>query len=337
MRRSIVISILSTFIIIFSISCNNDEPERLKIGMFVVGEGYNDAGYTENAKEGILMALAKTPFDTLFVSSVTYEQAEIDFLPENGCDIFFLSGVFGIDQTLTAAEKYPGTQFVIIDYQYKGALQNVQSIDYKIDEAAFPLGFLAAYWASFKDKIDPKVGIIGGVDSPVIQRFTTAYNLGISYFNNHYSQNVTVVSSILNSFDDSDLGYRVADSLINKCSADVIIPVAGKAGIGALSATKTNNKWAIGVDVDQYYSLPDVRDILLSSCTKRLDTTIYSVATTFLDNPVINSSTYIGTLQNQGVSLAPYHNFDTQIPDSIKAAIETIKTGIINGSIDTGF
>jgi basic membrane protein A and related proteins len=309
----------------------------LKIGMFVVGDGYNDSGYKHNCKKGLLSALKENRFDTLFVSSVTHMQEEIDYFPENGCDALFLAGSLATEQLIVAAEKYPQTQFVIVDYKYEGLLQNVQSIYYNIDEAAFPLGFLAAYWASYKDNNNPVVGIIGGMDIDPIQRFTKAYDLGISYFNSKYNREVKTVVTFLNSFDNSDFGYYIADSLITNCNVDVILPVAGAAGNGALYAAKANNKWAVGVDADQYYSLPDIAGILISSCLKQLDTTICSVATAFVSNPVINNSTYTGTLENKGVALAPFHDYESQIPDSIKLTIQTIKTGIITGTIDTGF
>lgn len=330
--------ILSLFLVLslFS-SCKDEDVDRLKIGMFVVGDGYNDAGYKQNCREGLLMALQESSFDTLFVSSLSHTQDELDYFPQQNCDALFLVGSLAAEELLVTAAENPQKQFIIIDYNYEGTLQNVQTISYNINEAAFPLGFLAAYWASSKDMTNPVVGIIGGINIEAIQRYMKAYSLGIAYYNNKYNLDVKVVESFLNSFDDTDYGYKVADSLINNAGADVILPVAGAAGNGSVYAAKANNKWAIGTDDDQYYSLPDLSDIFLSSCMKQLDTTIYSVATTFINNPVISNSAYVGTLKNQGVSLAPFHDYDTQIPDSIKNTLATIKEGIISGTINTGF
>jgi basic membrane protein A and related proteins len=329
---------LSIVFLVFTESCKKDDgqTDRLKIGMFVVGNGYNDSGYKQNCKNGLLMALKENAFDTLFVSSLTHAQNEIDYFPQNGCDALFLAGSLASEELLKAAASYPETQFVIVDYYYDGTLPNVQSITFNSDEAAFPLGYLAAYWAFHKDGANPAIGIVGGMDIPSVDRFIVGYNQGISYFNNQYSKHVTVLKTFLNSFDDSIKGYEVADSLIKKCSADVILPVAGGASNGSVYAAKDNGKWVIGTDADQFYSMPDVADIMLSSCMKGTDTTIYSVATMFLRNPVISSSTYTGTLKNEGVSLAPFHHYDSQIPDSIKTAIKEIKKGIIGGSIHTG-
>ena len=42
---------------------------------------------------------------------------------------------------------------------------------------------------------------------------------------------------------------------------------------------------------------------------------------------------YVGTLKNGGVAIAPYHDFDGKIPAKVKSDIETIKQGIIDGSV----
>jgi basic membrane lipoprotein Med (substrate-binding protein (PBP1-ABC) superfamily) len=120
------------------------------------------------------------------------------------------------------------------------------------------------------------------MELPPVRRTFEAYEMGIAYFNNKYKRDVQSRLSIINSFDDDDLGYRVGDSLVNQQGADVIAVLAGNAGNGSLRAAKENGNWGIGIDVDQYYSLPEVSDILLSLCIKRLDTTIYTVTVQYL-------------------------------------------------------
>ncbi len=87
--------------------------------------------------------------------------------------------------------------------------------------------------------------------------------------------------------------------------------------------------------MDQYISFPEVSDILLSCAMKGLDNAIYAVVKSYVDNTFPGGGVYTGKLANEGVGLAPYHDFVSQIPDSIKLEIEKIKTGIIDGSIST--
>ena len=44
----------------------------------------------------------------------------------------------------------------------------------------------------------------------------------------------------------------------------------------------------------------------------------------------------VGTLANEGVGLAPFHDFEDAVPADLKAELEEIKAGIIDGSIKVG-
>jgi len=41
----------------------------------------------------------------------------------------------------------------------------------------------------------------------------------------------------------------------------------------------------------------------------------------------------VGTLENGGVGLAPFHNLDSMVPAELKAELDTVKAGILDGSI----
>ncbi|MDN5792277.1 MAG: BMP family ABC transporter substrate-binding protein, partial [Brevibacterium aurantiacum] len=46
-----------------------------------------------------------------------------------------------------------------------------------------------------------------------------------------------------------------------------------------------------------------------------------------------SSEPYVGTLENEGVGLAPYHDFDDKVPEDVKKDVETLKKQIIDGSL----
>jgi basic membrane protein A len=91
------------------------------------------------------------------------------------------------------------------------------------------------------------------------------------------------------------------------------------------------------VDVDQYYTVPNEADILLTSTMKRLDNAVFAVVESVLNDTFPGGSVYVGTLENGGVGMAPYHDFEDQIPDELKQEIEAIIEGVRNGEIDTGW
>lgn len=75
----------------------------------------------------------------------------------------------------------------------------------------------------------------------------------------------------------------------------------------------------------------------MTTAEKGLDNSIYEVVKSVTEKTFDGSSTYHGNLENLGVAVAPFHNADAIVADSIKAKIEIIKSQIIMGNISTGW
>ena len=144
--------------------------------------------------------------------------------------------------------------------------------------------------------------------------------------------NIKTTDENVPSFDDSTQGKETALRLIgNGC--DVVFGVGGEAVNGALLAAKENSLPAVGADVDQYNTDPDVQSALITSARKNVDVAVYNYLKTVADGSVqVGIST--GTLQNGGVGLAPFHDWDSKIPADLKAQIQKASDGIKDGSIN---
>ncbi|MGD8398893.1 MAG: BMP family ABC transporter substrate-binding protein, partial [Anaerolineae bacterium] len=90
-------------------------------------------------------------------------------------------------------------------------------------------------------------------------------------------------------------------------------------------------------DVDQYFTLPNEKDILITSCMKRLDNAVFNVVESTQNDEFPGGGVYVGTLENGGVGLAPYHDFEGEIPAELDAEVQEIVAGIIAGEISTGW
>jgi basic membrane protein A len=138
-------------------------------------------------------------------------------------------------------------------------------------------------------------------------------------------------------FGDPALGAKMAQDMI-KQGADVMFAAAGGTGVSAILTATQTGIWGIGVDFDFYYNIygggtVDGADKLLSSAIKRIDNAVYQtisdvVATDF------TSGTIMYDLSVDGVSLAPFYDTESFVPQSVKDAIEATTQGIIDGTID---
>ena len=124
--------------------------------------------------------------------------------------------------------------------------------------------------------------------------------------------------------------------------ADVIFAVAGPVGQGAMAAVKDNPSsldpapMFIGVDVDQFVSVPGFEDIMLSSELKNISNAVFDAIKTAMGLNGANAwpeTLYVGTLANDGVGMAPFHNFDDKVPQALKDEIDALKAALIDGSV----
>jgi len=317
------------------------EPEdecTLKVGMVSDVGGIDDASFNQNTWEGLVMAEDQLGVCAEFIESqaqADYEKNITEFA-EQGYDLIITVGFLLGDATAKMAAEYPDVNFGIVDYAYDPGIPNVQGIVFNTDEAAFPIGYLAAAWADMQDADDPQVGYVAGMDIPPVTIFIVGYGSGVAYYNEQHGTNVQVKGVYVGDFEAPDEGKIQGLSLIDE-GVDVIFGVGGKTGNGGLTAAKERGLWGIGVDVDQYFTLPNEKDILISSCQKRLDNAVFSTVESLLEGTFAGGGVYVGTLDNGGVGVAPFHDFEGQIPDEIVQDLETIKQGIIDGTIDTGW
>jgi basic membrane protein A len=309
-----------------------------KVGMVSDIGGIDDASFNQNTWAGIQRAQEELGIQAQYIQSeaqADYEKNITEFA-EQDYDLIFTVGFLLGDATANMAAVYPDIKMAIIDFAYDPPIPNVAGIVFNVDEAAFPIGYLAAGWAALQDPGDPQVGWVGGMQIPPVEQFIVAYEAGVDYYNQQKGADVQVKGVYVGDFLAPDEGKIQGQSLIDE-GVDVIFGVGGKTGNGGLAAAKENGKWGVGVDVDQYYTLPNEKDILITSCMKRLDNAAYSVIEAMLADEFPGGSVYVGALTNDGVGLAPYHDYEDQIPDDLKAEVAAIVEGIKNGEIDTGW
>jgi len=301
--------------------------------------GIDDASFNENTWKGLQDAAEQLGIEANFLESqaqADYENNIIEFA-EQGYDMIITVGFLLGDVTYKMAKEYPDVKFAIVDYPSGGEeTPNLQGILFKVDEAAFPVGYLAAAMAEQLDPEDPMVVYIGGMQIPPVEQFIVAYEAGVKYYNEKYGKNVKFTGVYVGDFEAPDQGKVQANSLIDE-GADVVMGVGGRTGNGGIAAAKERGKWGIGVDVDQYYTLPNEKDILITSTVKRLDKAVFNVIKNAVEGKFEGGTDYIATLANEGVGLAPFHDFEDKVPENIKADLEQIQRDIVAGTLWTGW
>ncbi len=314
-----------------------DTLKNFKVGMVSDIGGVDDKSFNENTWEGLVMAQEQYGIQAAFIESqaqADYEANLIEFA-EQGYDLIIPVGYLLADATDKVAPEYPDIKFAIVDVGWLSQ-PNLKGIEFYTDEAAFSVGYLAAAMADILDPADPKVGHVSGMQIPTVEIFNYAYEAGVNYYNEKYGKNVGFLGVYVGDFEAPDEAKVQGNSLIDE-GVDIIFGVGGKTGNGGIAAAKERGKWGVGVDVDQYYTLPNEKDILITSTIKKLDAAVFGVITEILEDRWVGGESYYGSLTNGGVGMAPFHDFEDLVPDNIKEDLKAISLGILNGTIDTGW
>lgn len=296
--------------------------------------GFDDNSFNESTYNGLMKAKEDLGIDTKEAES----QSETDFVPnvdsmvQGGCDLTITVGFLLADTTKDAAEKNPDSHFAIVDDNSIDA-DNVKPIIYDTAQAAFLAGYVAAGSTQ-----TGKVATYGGLDIPTVTIFMEGFDQGVKYYNEENGADVEVLGmdSFTGSFDDVSAGKTTTQNFLNE-GADIIMPVAGPVGAGTIDAVVAANAAGkdakvIWVDSDGYETVSTGKEVILTSVMKLMGEAVEDVISTDVEGNFDNTP-YIGTLENGGVTLAPYHDQEASVPDDVKKAVEDIKAKIISGEI----
>ncbi|MEW6225605.1 MAG: BMP family ABC transporter substrate-binding protein [Chloroflexota bacterium] len=304
--------------------------------------GIDDKGFNQNAWEGVQLATEEFNLsEPKFLESAaqTDYAKNIQTFIDEGCDIIVTVGFLLGDDTKIAAEANTDQKFAIVDYAYDPTIPNVLGIVFAMDEPSFMAGYLAAGMSK-----TGAVGTFGGINIPPVAVFMDGFVAGVNYYNKQKGTSVRALGwdpvaqqgSFTGDFSDTAKGNAQAAAFIQE-GADVIFAVAGPVGLGAMAAVQDANAGGadvkfIGVDVDQFVSAPEYEDIMLSSVLKRIDNGVKAAIGAAVDGSFAGG-VLANNLANEGTGLAEFHNFDSAVPAELKAELDAIKAGIIDGSI----
>jgi basic membrane protein A len=184
------------------------------------------------------------------------------------------------------AKEFPDTKFAIVDDAQLEKVSNVTSLVFAEQQGSYLVGVIAAQ-ASKKGSI----GYIGGVQTPLLQKFEAGYVQGAKSVNPDIKVAIKYLSvpPDFTGFSSPDKGETAAQGMID-AGADVIYAAAGGSGSGAFKAVAAagTGNWAIGVDSDQYLTADaSVKQYVLTSMMKRVDTAVYDFIKSDVDGKVL--------------------------------------------------
>lgn len=258
-------------------------------------------GEAENAREERLRTFADAGFDPIIAVGFAYAQA--------------------VDKV---SDEYPDVHFAIIDDE---SIQkdNVADLVFAEEQGSFLVGAAAA----LKTETD-HIGYIGGVETPLLQKFEAGYVAGAKAVNPKITVDTTYLSQPpdFSGFGDPAKGKTTAQGMYD-AGADIVYAAAGGSGAGVFEAASASKTKAIGVDSDQYNTAdPSVKDVIMTSMLKNVDVAVFNYLKEVADGNFPSGTTRYD-LSVDGVGYSTSGGF----VDDITSKLDDYKQQIIDGKI----
>ncbi len=300
--------------------------------------GVDDKSFNQSSYAGMQAAAKANP--NIKISYVPSNSGN-DYTPNlrnetsKGCNPVIAVGGLMEANVKAIAKANPKVHYAEVDAPSQG--KNSYGIQFNTAQGAFLGGYLAAGMSK-----TGKVATWGGLNIAPVTIYMDGFWEGVQYYNKQNNKNVQVLGwdeknpksgTFSQSFTDQNKGKQISQTFINQ-GADIIFPVAGGAGLGAGAAAQASQGHAnvIWVDTDGCVSAAQYCKYFLTSVTKGLTTSVQTYLNTVASG-TFPSGSYVGTLKNGGTGLAPFHDFDSQVPSDLKSQLAKVKAGIESGSI----
>jgi basic membrane protein A len=285
--------------------------------------GQFDKSFNESAYTGAERFLAETGIEYRYfepTDDTQGEQALRNFASRGFSPVIAVSFAWTEALTVVAAE-FPDTQFVIVDSVVEAP--NVRSVVFKEEEGSYLVGVLAAMQSE-----SGTLGFIGGMDIPLIHKFSCGYAQGIMATNPDATFIENYVGTTGAAWNDPIRAGELTQTQMDQ-GADVIFAAAGASGLGALQAAADAGNYGIGVDSNQNYLHPGN---VLTSMVKRVDVAVYQAFADARAGAFTADIQSLG-LAEDGVGWADDEFNADLITAEMRTAVDAAREGIVSGSI----
>lgn len=290
----------------------------------------DDKSFNQSTWEGALEAAKQQKGRADYIETVKADDynANIKNFLDKKYDVIVTVGFAMGTATDEAAKANPKIHFIGVD-QFKGeAMPNVTGLIFNEDKA----GFMAGALAGLLTKTNTVAAVLGTDKVPPVVAFKVGWENGAKYTNPNV-KNISTFhpGAIEKAFGDPEWGATTAKQALDQ-GADVLFGAGGNTGNGAIAeVAKKKGAFCVGVDTDQWGTVPEARGCLVTSSMKLLDKGVIDIVAKWKAGAA-PAGNFVGD-----VGLAPYHDFESVVSKEVQDKVKTIVEDVRSGKIPTGY
>lgn len=301
------------------------DGDALHVGM--ICEGLGTQSFNDDVMQGLETAEKELGIqkDYIEIGEVSDTANSLRTLIGQGCTFMVVPSSNYRDAMVEVAEEYPDVKFLYLAAAEEG-YDNIMSVEYKENEAAFLAGALAASLSK-----SGKIGTVLAVQEPLQLRYQYGYMAGA--YTVDPSCEVTAVFT--NSYSDTNLGKEMATSLYQQ-GADYVSCYAGACNLGVFAAADEagDGNFCLGAATGQFDKNPNK---IVASVVKPVNDAIVSVLKAYVEDGTFQGgSVSVWGLKEEGVGLR-YTNMNddllASIPQEVLDKVEELRGQVSDGTI----
>lgn len=305
---------------------SKSDSEPLRIGLMITPQGLNDKGFNDYAYDGLQSAEKKFNVEGTIIEPSTMKAPEdtLRFFAGQEFDAIIVVGVAFSDVIRKVASEHPELNFYVIDSDIDEG--NIRGITFRENEGAYLCGHLAARMSK-----TGKVAFVGGMQIPVIDKFSQGYIAGAKAANPEVEVFTEYVSDDFDGFNSADKAAQIALGLYRQ-GCDVIFSAAGASSLGVISAAVQTDNYVIGVDMNQDSLAPG---LVLTSMLKRVDLVVEDIVSNIVKGHPADKIRRTYGMSDGAIGLSDFQLSFKVVGDEIIAELEELRKQIIEGKINT--
>lgn len=308
-------------------------PQKLKVGLVFDIGGRGDLSFNDSAYAGLVKASQEfgTQIDSTYLEPTAggeNREELLRLLAQDGYGLILGIGFMFTDHVIKVSQEFPDIKFGLVDGYIEGLTEssNVVCLLFPEQEGSFLVGVAAGLKTTTN-----KVGFVGGMKVPLIERFEAGYSAGVKYVNPKATVLVDYIGTTGEAFKDPVKGEELALAQYGK-GCDVVYHASGASGIGVIKAATAKKKLCIGVDSDQSLTAKDEeKPYILTSMLKRVDVAVYETIKAYVGS-AFKGGYQVLDVAKGGLGYAQ-NQYNQALLADIVAKIEEAKAKVISGEI----
>lgn len=291
----------------------------------------DDKSFNQSAHEGAMAAAAEVGGFYKYIETTDTKDyaANMAQFTDKSYDVIVTVGFLMAEATVTAAKANPNTKFIGVD-QFQGEeVANVTGLIFPEDQAGYGAGYLAGLMTKTN-----KIGSVLGLEIAPVQLFAKGFEAGAKASNPSVAVTTVYHPPADNAFGDPVWGAAEAKKQLAQ-GADIIFGAGGGTGNGALieiakAEGAGTSIFCIGVDTDQWFTVPEAQPCLITSAVKGLTEGTTDLVKKAFDGSIAGGN-FVGS-----AGISDYHDFAAVVPMDVQDKVAGVVAGLKDGSIKTG-